>query len=152
MHNNKDSIKLDSIFWFPPEGFVISKDSLIYTVFFMYPAIKPIIITFPFDIQFITLFPAYFLNSKLFSFFFCNYFLRNIPTISLPWRSLITCPFHSILTVNHKTFFRSIWNFKFRIFLIIYFIKLNICTLCYIWTLDFNCAMIRIFLFIKYII
>ena len=93
----------------------------------------------------------------LLQFFFVkcsNYFLAVKMTNKI-------CPRNSIFNFfNHKNLSRPIWsvifyknvliflysymitNFKFRIFLIIFFIKVNICAWPYINRLHFCCAMI----------
>ena len=114
----------------------------------------------------------YFFNSKLFLICFLQFFFvkvsNNFFTIKITNN---ICPWHSVFNLfNHKTLFRLTWNvtfsknvfififcnmitnFKFRIFLIIFFIKVNICAWPYTNRFHFNCAMICIVVFINYII
>ena len=121
----------------------------------------------------ITFIRNYFVSSKLclicvLQFFFMKW---NVPIISSPLRSLLTYV-HRTVVFNFlvtKKFFTPIWNvafcknvlifrypnmitdFKFMIFLIIFFIKVNICARLYINRLYFDCAMICIVVFINYI-
>ena len=77
---------------------------------------------------------------------FCSSFAQNVPTVSSPLRSSITCVYGAVFFngFNHKNFFRQIcsvnicknaflfWysnsttNFKFRILIINFFTRVNI--------------------------
>ena len=63
---------------------------IFYDVFFINPTIKIIIITFPFDMQFIFFCLNYFLFYKFFLICFLRFFFIKSSNIFLPLRSLIT--------------------------------------------------------------
>ena len=91
---------------------------------------------------------------------FVQFFSIKCPKTFSPLRSLITCPRPSILNFfNNKSFCKPIWNvifcknilifcysdkianFRFRIFIINFFIKVNIHVGIYISRLHFSCSM-----------
>ena len=103
--------------------------------FFIYPAVKQIALSFPFNILFITFFCNYFFNSKLsLILFFFQFFSWKVATnFSIKIINKI-CPRHNIFKFFlHENFFIPIWsrnvcknvfmfwyfnnitNFKFRI-------------------------------------
>ena len=116
----------------------------------------------------------------LITFSIPNYFCFFVPQfVSLKLSSNLfsfkktnnICSRHSIFNFfNHKNFFRSIWNvtlcknififlysisitnFKFRIFIINFYTRVNICASFHINRFNFNCTMICIVVFINYII
>ena len=113
------------------------------------------------------------LNSFWFFFFFFLQLLFKKRSSNSFFVKIINniCPRHSIFYLfNHKNFFRPIWNinfcrntfvfwysnnitdFKFRIFIIILFIRVNVCAWFYINGFHLNCAMICSITFINYII
>ena len=117
-------------------------------------SVKLIIVSFGFNISFITFFLAYFFNFKLFFIFFGNSFSWYVPTTYSPLRWLIIYV-HGTTSLNFsiKKIFRPTWsvtfcknififwysnnitNFKFRIFIIIFFINIES-----IYTFDFASA------------
>ena len=139
--------------------------------FFIYPSIKRIIITFPFYIQSITFFLDYFFNSEIFLICFLQLVFVKCFINFFPFKVISNiCQRHSIFNFfNHKNFFRPIWsvtfcksihifwysnitnNFKFRIFIINFFTRVNICVWFCINRFQFNCAMICTVIFIYYI-
>ena len=96
-------------------------------------------------------------------------FLWNAPTVSSPPKSLITYVHGTVFLTffDHKHVFRPIWDiafcknivicrysnmvtiFKFRIFLIVFFIKVNISAKLYINKLLFGWSMVCIVVFIS---
>ena len=96
--------KFNSTFTLPPKDFCSGKYSLIYTVFFIDPIIKQIIVSFPFKILFITFSLYYFFNSKLFLICFLQFiFVKRYNLLSIKNINNI-CPQHSIFNFfNPKT-------------------------------------------------
>ena len=108
-----------------------------------------------------------FLILNSFWFGFCNSFFvkRSDNFLSIKVTNNIR-PWHCIFNFfNHKKLFRSICkskfifsyfsiiiNFKFRISVINFFTRVNICVSFYIKKFHFNCAMMCIIVFINYII
>ena len=135
--------------------------------FFIYVAIKGIIVSFSFNIHLSPFFLSTFSTLNCFWFVFVKYSnnffaIRIINNI---------CPQHSIFNFfNHKNIFRPIWsisfrknificsysnnisNFQFRIFFIIFLTRVKILLWFYINRLHFNCAMIWSVTFINDII
>ena len=92
-----------------------------------------------------------------------NFFTIEIINNISPWNSIFSF-------FNHKNFFRPIWSisfskkvfilwysnmfasFKFRIFIITFFNRVNICIIFNFNRLHFNCSLIYIVVFIYYII
>ena len=130
-----------------------------YRCFFTYPVVKQIIIIFLIDI--IIFFFITFSILKTVWFVFCNSFSKNVSTLSLPLRYSLTYihgPVFSafIITITSLDQFRvqpftiiflyfdisTFVNFRFRIFIIVFSTKLNICTWLYINKLHFDCSMI----------
>ena len=102
-----------------------------------------------------------------------NQIIEIITTIEKPLRLLIACPWHCIFNFFiYKHFFRPIWsvtfgknvlvfiylypcmitNFKFRIFIIVFIPRVDICTIFNMNMFHFNCSLICVIVFIYYII
>ena len=81
-------------------------------VFFIYPAIKRIIVSFPFNIWFITFCLDYFFNSKLFLICFLQFFFVQSSTNSFSVKVINNIfPRKGLLNFfNHKIFFWPIFS------------------------------------------
>ena len=135
-------------------------------IFLINQTINWIFKTLLFEIQFVTIWFNYFFYSKFFLICFLHIFSIKHSIIFSALRSLITyvhiTQLRKLLQTNleHNLFpkcyffwhFYMVTNFKFRIFLIILFMKINVCARLYINKLHFDCAMICIVSFINYII
>ena len=142
--------------------------SHLYYVFFIDTTIKQIIVSFLFNI-----FPLYyFFNFKLFLICFLKFFSTKRSNNSPPWRSLIIIVHDTVFLafLITKSLFRQTWmvtfcknvfifwysnhitNFKFRIFIINSFTRVNICDCFYINSFYFNCTMLCIIIFLNYVI
>ena len=129
---------------------------------FINPTVKRTIVTFLFNLQFTTFSLYYFFSSKLFLVCFLQFFFvkrsNNFFTITITNN---ICPRHIVFNFfNHKIFLEQIcnrtfcqkvfifWypnnitNFKFRIFIVQFFTRVNICAWFYFKRLRFNCVMI----------
>ena len=123
---------------------------------------------FPFDIQLITFCRNYFFKCKLFLIFFAIISHKTSKRSSATGSS-ITYVHGTVFLFfyDHKNFFQAIWSltyhkklfilnsyivttFKFRIFVIIPFIKVNTCAWFYFNRLHFNGCMLCIITFTLY--
>ena len=115
---------------------------------FINPTVKRTIVAFPFNIWFIALSLYYFFNFKLFLIRFFQFFFLKCCNNFFVFKIINNiCPRHNVFTYfDHKNFFIPIWNiafcknffifsysniitnFKFRIFIIIFFTRVNIYT------------------------
>ena len=130
--------------------------------FIINPTIKRIIITFLFSLNIVyRIFFRYFFKSKLFLICFLRlYFVkRSSDFFSVKITNNRFLRYSVSEFLNNKNFFRLIWkiafcknifvfwyyniitNFKFRTFLIILFMKVNICDWLYVNRFHFNCSM-----------
>ena len=134
--------------------------------FFIYPAIKRIIISFPFKINLSPFVRITFsiLNSWIFFFYSFSW---KVPTISSPWRFLIiyvhstvfltflitkTSWGHLECNLLQKYFYIMIFQQYHQSYIINIFTWVNICVWFYINRFHFNCSLTSIILFINYII
>ena len=147
---------------FPPEkSYGLGKYWIIYFMsFFTCPAIKEIIIIVPLHIYFLAFFPYYFFYPNLSLICLLQIVLiklsRNFFTIKVfIWPRKIISNFF-----NQKKFVRSNWKLNIymlahvnlRIFIIIFYTKVNILTWFYFSRIHFDCSVICIVVLINYIV